>query len=123
MSDAWRVTVRVGPKVERAKAGSLEEALDELERRTRIAATATGRSGSVELRFRTFEPGDRVIVRSELSGPGRWLPAVRAGIDVRGDGSEQAWTGRVSRAEIVAERGEDAYAALRRSLQSVSVDP
>ena len=107
--------MRVGSKVERAQAATLEAALDDLERRTRIAA-ASGRTGAVDLRYRTFEPGEQVIARSELRGPGRWRPAVRAGLDVRGDGSVQAWTGRVARAVVEPARGEDAYAALRREL-------
>jgi hypothetical protein len=112
------VTVRSGPKVERARAATLAEALDELEARTRAAATARGRTGTLDLRIRSFEPGDQVIVRGELRGPGRWRPAVLAGLDVRGDGDVQAWTGRARRAPIEPEDGESAYQALRRKLSA-----
>jgi hypothetical protein len=53
-----------------------------------------------------------VIARLELTGPGR----LRAGLDVRGDGSSEAFTGRVRR-RLVEQRGdESAYDALRRAI-------
>jgi hypothetical protein len=119
----WHVTVRVGPKVDKVRADTLEQALDELESRTRVAATAEGRRGTVDLRYRRFEPGDQVIVRSELRGPGRWRPTVRAGLDVRGDGEVQAWTGGVRRSLLEPADDETPYQALRRALQSTSVEP
>jgi hypothetical protein len=117
------VTVRVGPKVERVTAATLDQALDEVESRTRVAATAEGRRGAIDLRYRRFEPEDQVIVRAELRGPGRWRPAVRAGLDVHGDGEVQAWTGGVRREPLAPGDGETAYDALRRAVQSTSVGP
>jgi hypothetical protein len=117
------VTVRVGPKVEKVRASTLDEALDELEARTRVAATAEGRRGTVDLRYRRYEPGEQVVARAELRGPGRWRPAVRAGLDVRGDGEVQAWTGGVRRSRLEPAADETAYQVLRRALQSASVDP
>jgi hypothetical protein len=119
----WHVTVRVGPKVEKVRAETLDEALDELESRTRVVATSEGRRGTVDLRYRRFEPGEQVIARAELRGPGRWRPAVRAGLDVRGDGEVQAWTGGVRRSPLEPAADETAYQVLRRALQSTSVDP
>jgi hypothetical protein len=115
---AYKVTARTGPKVERLRAGTLGEALDLLEDRGR-AAQAGPRRDAVDLRVRRFEPVQQVAARLELRGDGR-----RAGIDVRGDGSAEAWTGRLRRQLVAEESGEDAYAALRRVLtQSTSVEP
>ena len=113
----FRVVLRHGPKVFKHGADTLEGALDELERRARAVADGPRRR-TVDLRVRTFEPVQQVAARAELRGPG-----VRAGVDVRGDGSAEAWTGRIRRTLIEPADGEDAYAALRRVLQSTSVEP
>jgi hypothetical protein len=107
----WRLTVRTGPRVEKLAAATLPEALELLETEARAAATTT-RRGPIDARVRTFEPVDQVATRAELRGPG-----VRAGIDIRGDGSVQAWTGRLRREALEPAPGEDAYAALRRVLE------
>ena len=108
---AFRVTVRNGPKVEKLEAETLGEALDLVEARGRAAATGSRRA-PVDLRVRRFEPVQQVAARIELRGPN----VGRAGVDVRGDGSAEAWTGRLRRELVAAEEGEDAYAALRRAL-------
>jgi hypothetical protein len=111
---AHRVVIRSGPRVERLDAASLDAALDLIEERARALARGT-RRGPVDVRVRTFEPVQQVAHRLELRGGGG---GVRAGIDVRGDGSVEAWTGRVRRRVVVQERGESAYAALRRTLEA-----
>jgi hypothetical protein len=110
---AHRVIVRSGPRVERLDADSLDAALDLIEERARSLAGGTRRA-PVELRFRTFEPVQQVAHRLELRGDG----GARAGLDVRGDGSVEAWTGRVRRRLVPQEPGESAYAALRRTLEA-----
>ena len=102
----YRVTVRRGPKVTHAAHDSLDDALTDLE----AAARTTPRKDRVEFLGRSYEP---VAVRVELKGSG-----VRAGLDVRGDGTMVAWTGRVRRAQIEPEPGESAMAALRRTVTS-----
>ncbi len=114
---SWQVIVRTGPRVEKHRADSLEEALDILETEARVAAN-TVRRPELDVRFRRFTPVQQVAVRAELRGSGP-----RAGLDVRGDGSVQAWTGRLRRRLVSPEGDETVYEALRRALQRTSVEP
>jgi hypothetical protein len=114
---SWKVTVRIGPTVERMKADELSEALDAVELNARAAAN-TERRGTIDTRVRRYEAGDQVAARVELRGPG-----VAVGIDVRGDGGVQAWTGRVRRRALELEDGETPFEALRRVAQTASVEP
>jgi hypothetical protein len=109
---AYTLTIRQGPRVERERYGDLDTALGAIEERGRElerTANAHTRGGTI---IRKIEPVQQVIARLELAGPGR----LRAGLDVRGDGSVEAWTGRIRRRLIAAEPGESPYAALRRIL-------
>lgn len=72
---------------------------------------ARGRRGTRSFLGREFQPGQQVAARAEVRGPG-----LRAGVDVRGDGSSEAWTGRLGRRLVAQDRGEDAFAALRRAV-------
>ena len=114
---SYRVVVRHGPKVDKHQAGTLAAALDVLEFEARAVAGGPRRK-PIDARVRTYEPAQQVAARAELRGAG-----VRAGVDVRGDGSTEAWTGRIRRRLVERRDGEDAFAALRRVLQSTSVDP
>ena len=106
------MTVRKGPKVERLSFDRLESALVEIERRGReFEREADGRAIDLKL-MRRFEPVHQVVARLELAGPGR----VRAGVDVRGDGSSESYTGRLRRRLVAQGAGESAYEALRRRL-------
>ena len=109
---SYRVVVRHGPKVDKHDAATLEAALELLESRARAVAGGPGR-GTVDLRVRRFEPVQQVAARAELRGAG-----VRAGVDVRGDGSVEAWTGRIRRRLIEPRDGEDAFSALRRVVRT-----
>jgi hypothetical protein len=110
----YTLTVRSGARVRKERFPDLEEALAAVERiGTELADGAEARpvGGSV---IRRIEPVQQVVGRIELAGPGR----LRAGIDVRGDGSSEAFTGRVRRRLVEQRRGEDAYGALRRELSA-----
>jgi hypothetical protein len=109
---SYRITVRSGAKVRNERADSLDTALREIESNGRDleqGASAHVLGGAL---VRKFEPVQQVVGRIELSGPGR----VRAGVDVRGDGSAEAFIGRVRRRLVVQRAGESAYEALRREL-------
>ena len=112
----FRVTVRQGPAVHRSSAPTLTAALDLVEAAARDAARE--RPGSVDLRFRRFDPGERVVARVEVAGPQRLSPSVRAGIDVHGDGSMVAHVGRARRAPVPEGDRESPLEALRRTLLS-----
>jgi hypothetical protein len=119
MADGYTLTVRTGPKVERERFAELSGALDALESRL---APLEGRQlrDAVDLRYREFSPVAQVAVRGEVSGPRRLFGAVRGGVDLRGDGSAEAYTGRVRRRLVKQRKGESAFAALRRELSSDS---
>ena len=110
----FRITVRSGPSLQKHSAETLADAIALAEREARGAA-AGPRRRPVKLRSRSFEPVQQVATRVELRGPG-----ARGGLDVRGDGSVEAWTGGWRR-RVVEQRGrETPYAALRRALGSGS---
>ena len=114
----WKLTVRTGPKVQRSRFDELVPALDALERRAKeIAAGAPKRSQAIDVKVRRFEPLQQVAARIELAGPERMLPSLRGGIDVRGDGSTEAYLGRVRRQVLEQRKGETPYKALRRALE------
>jgi hypothetical protein len=108
----FRVTIRRRGRTERSRAEDLPAALDAVEARLRELALGVDR-GAERAFMRDVEPVQQVALRGEVSGPG----GLRGGIDVRGDGSAEAFTGRVVRRLIAQEPGEDAYAALRRALR------
>jgi hypothetical protein len=115
----YTVTVRVGPKVTRRRVASLPDAVDLLERELCALGPAARRAPARAL-SREIAPVAQVAARGELSGPGRIRPRVRAGADVRGDGSIEAYHGKMRREVIAQERGETAFDALRRALDASS---
>jgi hypothetical protein len=107
--------VRAGPRVERSSFDQLDEALDAAEARAQEISKQAPRE-VVDVRYKRFEPIQQVAARIEIAGPQRLLPTVRAGVDVRGDGSTEAYVGRVRRELVRQRKGENAYRALRRAL-------
>jgi len=83
---------------------ALEDALDELAR--------TERRGTAHLLTREYTAVEQVVARAEVEGPG----GLRGGVDVRGDGSSEAFTGRWRRRLVAQRAGETAFEALRRVL-------
>jgi hypothetical protein len=89
--------------------------LAELQARVGEIAQATTRRPA-ETRLRRYGPDEQVVARLELAGPERRLANTHAGVDVRGDGSTEAYVGRVRRRAVAREHDEDSVAALRRAL-------
>jgi hypothetical protein len=112
----WKLTVRNGPRVERVAFDELDQGFARLETRARELADAAPKQ-PVDARYKRYDPVERVFARLELSGPERLLPSIRAGVDVRGDGSMEAFRGRVRREVIEQKKGESAFLALRRSVE------
>ena len=109
----YSLKTRTGARVERDRFDELAPALAALERRgEELQGEASARTIDLKL-GRKFEPVQQVFARLELAGPGR----LHAGVDVRGDGSVEAWTGRLRRRLIDQLPRESAYAALRRTLE------
>lgn len=108
MGSAYRLTIRRGPKVVKSSHPELAGALRALEEALRVVPER----GPATVFRREYAPVQQVVARAELRGPRR----VRGGVDLRGDGSAEAWTGRISKQLIDAEPGETPYVALRRVL-------
>jgi hypothetical protein len=105
---AYKLTVRRRGATARERFASLTEALAALE--ARLDALAPGERRDRERALsRELAPVEQVALRGEIAGPG-----VRGGVDVRGDGSAEAFTGRWRRVLVEREPGETACDALRR---------
>jgi hypothetical protein len=109
--DRYVVTVRRRGTTDRDRFASLDEALVALE--ARLDGLARGeRRGAERGLAREYEPVAQVAVRGEVAGPA----GLRGGVDLRGDGSAEAYTGRLRRRLVERGTGETAYEALRRAL-------
>jgi hypothetical protein len=107
----YTLTVRRRGATDRERFDSLEEALVALEDRLDGLVRPQRRSDERGL-SRSYAPVQQVAVRGEVAGPG----GLRGGVDVRGDGSSEAYTGRLRRRLVERRAGETAYDALRRAL-------
>ncbi|HWX45151.1 MAG TPA: hypothetical protein VNY52_07485 [Solirubrobacteraceae bacterium] len=118
MADHWTLTVRSGPRVQRMRFPTLGETIDALEERI-DALAPEARRHAIHAAGRRYDPARQVAVRAEIAGPGGLLGGPRGGVDMRGDGSVEAYTGRVKRRLVPLLPGESAHDALRRVLQEV----
>ncbi len=96
---------------------TLADAIDLLEIELRALGPAARRAPAKAF-VREIAPVAQVAARGELRGPGRLRPKVQAGADVRGDGSFEAYRGKLQRQVIEQKRGESAFDALRRVLKA-----
>jgi hypothetical protein len=108
----YTLTIRQGPRVNRERYSDLDAALGAIEQRGRELERTAGTRTRGGTFLRRIEPVQQVVARLELAGPAR----LRAGVDVRGDGSSEAFTGRVRRRLVEQSGRESAYDALRRAL-------
>jgi hypothetical protein len=109
---AYTVTVRTEGTPHKHRFDELDRALAGLEEEARrLEAGADHRSYGGNL-IRRLDPARIVVARLELSGPG----GLRAGVDVRGDGSSEAFRGRLRRRVLEQRAGESPYDALRRAV-------
>ena len=111
MAASWKLLVRDGPRVERARFGDLDSALGALEARGQEIERSIDPAPVKSILGRDYQPVQQVKARLELRGP-----SLRAGVDIRGDGSSEAFTGRVRRALVEQRSGESPYDALRREI-------
>ena len=113
MAAPWKLVVRAASRVERERFDSLDAALASARARVR-ELEPDARRAPAQAFVREVAPADQVAARLELRGPGRRV----GGVDLRGDGSTAAWTGRISKRVVEPERGEDAVDALARALEA-----
>ena len=111
----WTVTVRVEARVDRRRFDELDAALEELDSRVDELSRQAS-DNPLKTRLKRYDAVQQVFGRVELAGPQRFVPAVRAGVDVRGDGSIEAYMGRVRRTLIEQRKGETPFDALRRAV-------
>jgi hypothetical protein len=114
----WTLTVRNGPRVERVRCETLSAAVDVMEQRLDELAPQARRQAIQVLRHH-YDAVRQVVVRAEIAGPGV-LGRARGGVDLRGDGSAEAYVGRLKRTLVELRPGETPYNGLRRALGEVS---
>jgi hypothetical protein len=112
VAEGYTLTIRAGARVRKTHHPSLDAALADLEQEGRELEAGAGERPVGGTLIRRLEPVQIVVGRLELTGPGR----LRAGVDVRGDGSSEAYTGRVRRQLIEQQGRETPFDALRRVL-------
>jgi hypothetical protein len=110
----YRVLVREGSQFSREGYDSIDAAFHALQRRGRELERTTNVEPVDTMLGRRFDPVQQVAARLEVHGPkGR-----RGGVDIRGDGSSEAYTGWIRRKVVEQRAGESPYDALRRELRA-----
>ena len=115
MAEDFRLVARVGPKVEKERYATLDDALEALAARL----GDVGRRRDRNVLGREYEAVRQVAGRFELRGPG----GTRGGVDVRGDGSAEAYVGWIRKRLVEREGHETAVQALGRALGRSSARP
>ena len=108
----YTLTLRRRGATERERFSTLAGALEALEARLDGGLVPSERRERARAFAREYTAVQQVAVRGEVAGP----RGLRGGIDVRGDGSAEAYTGRMRRRVVERRSGETAYEALRREL-------
>ena len=110
---SYTLTIRRRGKVQRERFAELAAALAALEAGL-DAHVATERRETRQVLSREYAPVEQVALRGEIAGP----HGLRGGVDVRGDGSAEAYTGRWRKRVVAARPGETAYDALARAMSA-----
>lgn len=110
MASGFTLAIQQEGSSKKVRFGSLEDALAGLQAELNSAGPGTRRE-PVNALVREFQPEEQVAMRLEVRGRG-----VCGGLDLHGDGTQEAYTGRIRRRGIVPEPGENAVSALRRTL-------
>ena len=112
--DVWRLTIRHGSEVHKARFYSLDEAIDAM----RTEAAAIVRRGPLERKvgFREYDPAEQVAARLAIWAGGM-LRGREAGIDVMGDGALIPYTGVVHRRILEGRSPDRAIEAVAEALR------
>jgi hypothetical protein len=108
----YKLILRLGPRVERERFATLDEALDGLAARV----PRVSRRDTVGALMRDYEPEHQVAGRLELHGP----RGTHGGVDVRGDGSATPYRGWIRKQVVEVRAGETPVDALRRELEGAA---
>ena len=114
----YELTIRIGAEVKHLQAETLDQALELLKKQLGPLTTQSSRK-PVGLGYRTYEPAQQVAARGELRINKKRFRSTYAGVDVRGDGSSEAWIGHFGRKLIDQEAGESSFDALSRRVKTV----
>ena len=105
----YKLVLRFGPRVEKERFATLDEALEGLAARL----PSVSRRDTVGALMRDYGPEQQVAGRLELHGP----LGTHGGVDVRGDGSATPYLGWIRKQPVEARPGESPVDALRRELE------